>query len=287
MKYTAYLFDFDYTLADSSAGIVLCFRIILERLHYTDITDDAIRRTIGMTLEEAFALLTGGAKCRHPVSMETGIHTGGRPIHEHQHTSFSPTPCQPWNSLKQTGAKIGIVSTKYRRRITDFFQKTRQLPTSSISSSGRRRLPCKASSRGDSHSYPATGNRTVLPALCRRQHHRCTRSPSCRSRFCGRAHRHNFLRRIESLSARTHHALLKRIVVIVGQGTALFKQRTDNSETVLNFYKSSSRLDISVFVCALGDFWVLFVPVLRQTARYLPHHRSKTVSHNRPSASDG
>ena len=55
MKYTAYLFDFDYTLADSSAGIVLCFRIILERLHYTDITDDAIRRTIGMTLEEAFA----------------------------------------------------------------------------------------------------------------------------------------------------------------------------------------------------------------------------------------
>ena len=30
MKYTAYLFDFDYTLADSSAGIVLCFRIILD-----------------------------------------------------------------------------------------------------------------------------------------------------------------------------------------------------------------------------------------------------------------
>ena len=32
------------------------------------------------------------------------------------------------------------------------------------------------------------------------------------------------------------------------------------------------------FVCALGDFLVLFVPVLRQIARYLPHHRTKNDS---------
>lgn len=31
MKYTTYLFDFDYTLADSSRGIVICFRNVLER----------------------------------------------------------------------------------------------------------------------------------------------------------------------------------------------------------------------------------------------------------------
>ena len=31
MPYTAYLFDFDYTLADSSRGITLCFRHVLER----------------------------------------------------------------------------------------------------------------------------------------------------------------------------------------------------------------------------------------------------------------
>ena len=30
-KYAAYLFDFDYTLADSSAGIFKCFRIVVER----------------------------------------------------------------------------------------------------------------------------------------------------------------------------------------------------------------------------------------------------------------
>ena len=32
------------------------------------------------------------------------------------------------------------------------------------------------------------------------------------------------------------------------------------------------------FVCALGDFLVFFAPVLRQIARYLPHHRSENAS---------
>ena len=31
MNYSAYLFDFDYTLADSSKGIVKCYRIVLEQ----------------------------------------------------------------------------------------------------------------------------------------------------------------------------------------------------------------------------------------------------------------
>lgn len=30
-SYQAYLFDFDYTLADSSKGIVMCYRNVLER----------------------------------------------------------------------------------------------------------------------------------------------------------------------------------------------------------------------------------------------------------------
>ena len=35
-------------------------------------------------------------------------------------------------------------------------------------------------------------------------------------------------------------------------------------EAVLNFFKKFFLLDVSVFVCALGDFLVLFAPVLRQ-----------------------
>ena len=42
MNYKTYLFDFDYTLADSSRGIVKCFRIVLTRHQYLTVTDDAI-----------------------------------------------------------------------------------------------------------------------------------------------------------------------------------------------------------------------------------------------------
>ena len=55
-------------------------------------------------------------------------------------------------------------------------------------------------------------------------------------------------------------------------------------EAVLNFSKKFF-LALSVFVCALGDFLVLFAPVLRQIARYLPHHRSKNVSKTHPKSS--
>lgn len=47
MNYKTYLFDFDYTLADSSRGIVKCFRIVLTRHQYLTVTDEAIKRTIG------------------------------------------------------------------------------------------------------------------------------------------------------------------------------------------------------------------------------------------------
>ncbi len=49
--------------------------------------------------------------------------------------------------------------------------------------------------------------------------------------------------------------------------------------------KSFSWLDVSVFVCALGDFLVLSAPVLRQIARYLPHHRSGNATKTHPKSS--
>ena len=57
--YVYYLFDFDLTLADSSKGIVMCFTHVLQRHGYHDVTELQIKRTIGKTLEESFAILTG------------------------------------------------------------------------------------------------------------------------------------------------------------------------------------------------------------------------------------
>jgi len=56
-------------------------------------------------------------------------------------------------------------------------------------------------------------------------------------------------------------------------------------ETVLNFSKKFSGLDVFIFVCALGEFLVLSASVLRQIARYLPHHTSENDSKTHPKSS--
>lgn len=58
-SYQAYLFDFDYTLADSSKGIVMCYRNVLERHGFHQVDDLSIKRTIGKTLVDSFSIMTG------------------------------------------------------------------------------------------------------------------------------------------------------------------------------------------------------------------------------------
>lgn len=121
MKYTTYLFDFDYTLADSSRGIVTCFRIVLERHQYTEVTDEAIKRTIGKTLEESFSILTGVtdeeqlATYKKEYSAEAGIYMN-------KNTFLFPETIPTLTKLKSQGARIGIISTKYRHRILSFLK---------------------------------------------------------------------------------------------------------------------------------------------------------------------
>ena len=59
MSYKAVIFDFDLTLADSSEGILRCFRHTLDAFGYTVPDDRTIYNTIGLTLVDAFDLLTG------------------------------------------------------------------------------------------------------------------------------------------------------------------------------------------------------------------------------------
>lgn len=52
-------FDFDYTLADSSAGSIECASYALRRIKLSPKSEEAIRRTIGLSLEATFAALSG------------------------------------------------------------------------------------------------------------------------------------------------------------------------------------------------------------------------------------
>ena len=118
MPYTAYLFDFDYTLADSSRGITLCFRHVLERNGYAGVTDEAIRRTIGKTLEESFSILTGVTDPDRLAAFKAEYRREAD-VYMTPNTRLFPETLRVLRTLKKRGAKIGIISTKYRFRIHD------------------------------------------------------------------------------------------------------------------------------------------------------------------------
>lgn len=121
MNYTAYLFDFDYTLADSSRGIVTCFRNVLDRRQFNDITDKAIKRTIGKTLRESLSILTGIINPEELASMQKEYGKEAD-IHMNANTILFPETIAVLTKLKEQGARIGIVSTKYRFRIQSFLK---------------------------------------------------------------------------------------------------------------------------------------------------------------------
>jgi len=116
--YDVYLFDFDYTLADSSKGIVMCFRHVLDLHGYTEISDMDIKYTIGKTLEDAFSVLTGISDKETLLSYKSEY---VKKAHDcmTQNTFLYPETVKVLTMLKEQGAKIGIISTKFRYRIMD------------------------------------------------------------------------------------------------------------------------------------------------------------------------
>ena len=118
MKYTTYLFDFDYTLADSSRGIVICFRNVLERLGHTGFSDEAIKRTIGKTLEDSFSILSG-ITTPETLAEYKKEYVKEADTYMTVNTFFFPETVTVLKTLKSQGAQIGIISTKFRFRIRE------------------------------------------------------------------------------------------------------------------------------------------------------------------------
>ena len=127
--YQTYLFDFDYTLADSSKGIVMCYRNVLERHGHTGISDGQIKRTIGKTLVDSFAILSGITDAD---TLETYRKEYVKEADKYMtaNTRLFPETTEVLTKLKARGAKIGIISTKYRYRIMELLAHT--LPEGTI-----------------------------------------------------------------------------------------------------------------------------------------------------------
>ena len=55
----AIIFDFDYTLGDSTKGIALSVNYAISKLGYAEKSIESIKKTIGLSLKETYFTLTG------------------------------------------------------------------------------------------------------------------------------------------------------------------------------------------------------------------------------------
>ena len=115
---SAVIFDFDYTLGDSTDGIVACANYALERMGLPPQTVDAIRRTIGLSLTATYAALTADDDCaraeqfadafRHKadevMAASASLYDGALPF---------------LRGLRAKGIRTAIVTTKFGYRIRE------------------------------------------------------------------------------------------------------------------------------------------------------------------------
>lgn len=118
----AIIFDFDYTLGDSTNGIAMSINYALEQLGYDTQNIVDIKRTIGLSLKETYSELTSNynldeaeqfaklfkKKADNIMVDNTELYTGVKDVLQR---------------LKAKGYKIAIVTTKFHYRIDQILSK--------------------------------------------------------------------------------------------------------------------------------------------------------------------
>lgn len=109
--YRGIFFDFDYTLGDATDCIVAGFRYGFERMGLPLPAYDAVRDTIGMTLENAYTLLSGDGDDGHRAAFRRLYVEKANPL-QVKGTRLFPGAVELLDRLKGAGVTVAIVSTK-------------------------------------------------------------------------------------------------------------------------------------------------------------------------------
>lgn len=116
MKYQAVIFDFDYTLGDGTEGIVASVNYGLAKLGAPLASREAIRKTIGLSLEETYRTLTG-EESEQQAKAFAGYFKEKADLVMVENTSLFPGTVDVLRELRNQKVKIGIVTTKYHYRM--------------------------------------------------------------------------------------------------------------------------------------------------------------------------
>ena len=116
--YRAIFFDFDYTLGDATGCIVAGFNYAFARMGLAQPDYEAVRGTIGMTLENAYTLLSGDASPEGQQRFRRLYVEKANPL-QVEGTRLFPGAVELLDWLKEQGILAAIVSTKRRQVIEE------------------------------------------------------------------------------------------------------------------------------------------------------------------------
>lgn len=111
MQYQAVFFDFDYTLADASEAIVIGFEYAFARMGLPKPEAEAVRRTIGMVLQDGYTALTGDDRPEQREEFRRLYVEKANPM-QVACTRLFPGAVELLTALHEAGVPAGIVSTK-------------------------------------------------------------------------------------------------------------------------------------------------------------------------------
>lgn len=116
----AVIFDFDYTLGDSTAGIALSINYALEKLGCEPHGIPEIRKTVGLSLKDTFTALTGRSD---EAERFAALFREKADEVMTANTALYPDTVMVLEALRERGYKTGIVTTKYHYRIKHILEK--------------------------------------------------------------------------------------------------------------------------------------------------------------------
>lgn len=118
----AVIFDFDYTLGDSTQGIVLCANEALRQLGQPEQSAEAIRKTIGLSLPATYAALTGRQQPEEAARFSAAFKKKGDEVMVANTVFYNGVP-EMLAQLQGQGIKTAIVTTKLHYRIEQILGK--------------------------------------------------------------------------------------------------------------------------------------------------------------------
>lgn len=123
MKPRVVIYDFDYTLADSSKGVVASMSYALERLDMDIPSPDRMRETIGLPLAKALECVASRAADEHEYAAFLRHFIARADEVMADLTYLYPGVTELVRTLHERGIGQGIVSNKLRRRILEILRR--------------------------------------------------------------------------------------------------------------------------------------------------------------------